>query len=101
MKTITAQQLKKIHVLFSQFGLLDMKVDFIYNVSGGRVVSSKELTLLEAKHLIEHLSKFDGSDKMRKKVIALAYEAKIIYGDSEADKKMNYAKLDKIGRAHV
>lgn len=87
--------MQKLHVLFNQLGLMDSKVEFVYNVSGGRATSTKDLTMDEARRLIEHLAKFDGNDKMRKKVFALAYEAGIIWGDTPEDKKMNAAKLDK------
>ena len=87
--------MQKLHVLFNQLGLMDSKVEFVYNVSGGRATSTKDLTMDEARQLIEHLAKFDGNDKMRKKVFALAYEAGIIWGDTPDDKKMNAAKLDK------
>ncbi len=87
--------MQKLHVLFNQLGLMDTKVDFICIISNGRATSTKDLTLDEARKLIEHLAKFDGNDKMRKKVFALAYEAGIIWGDTPDDKKMNAAKLDK------
>jgi hypothetical protein len=91
---ITTDQLKKLHVLLNQLGLMDEKVNFVYTASNGRATSSKDLTVMEAKSIIEHLSRYDGNDRMRKKIFALAYEAGIIYGDSPADKKMNAAKLD-------
>ena len=94
MKKITTEQLKKLHVLLHQLGLMDEKVEFIYKISNGRETSSKDITTDEARRLIEHLSKYDVGDKMRKKVFSLAYTAGIIYGDSPADKKMNAAKLD-------
>ncbi len=95
MKKITPQQLKKLHVLLNQLGLINEKVDFVYTISNGRATSSKDLIINEARLLLEHLGKYDGNDKMRKKVFACAYEAGIIYGDTPDDKKMNAAKLDK------
>lgn len=94
MKPITKEQSKKLHTLLSQLKLMDSKNDMIYDVTGGRATSSKDLTTDEALILIKHLSQFDNNDKMRRKVYALAYEAGIIYGDTLEDKKMNTAKLN-------
>jgi hypothetical protein len=94
MSSITKKQLAKLHVLLHQLGMADQKADMVFNISGGRTKSSRELTLLEAKELLEYLSKYDPSERMRKKVLALAYESGIIYGDTPEDKKMNVAKID-------
>lgn len=91
---ITKPQLQKIHVLLNQMGLIDNKAELVYSFSNGRVTSTKELTMEEAGFFIRHLSNYDPLEKMRSKVFALAYEAKIIWGDSPADKKMNFIKLN-------
>ena len=91
---ITKAQISKIHVLLSQFGLMAEKVDFIYKASNGRVTSTKELTMSEASHLLKHLSNFDPCERMSNKVFALAYEAGIIWGNTPADKKMNFVKIN-------
>jgi hypothetical protein len=94
MKPITPAQLKKIHVLLNQMGRMEYKSDMVHSLTDGRATSTKDLTMNEAKAFIEYLAQFDGNDRMRKKVIALAYETEIIYGNSPEDKLMNYAKLD-------
>jgi hypothetical protein len=94
-KLITPKQLSKLHVLLSQSGLLDQKKEMIYEVSGHRTTSSKELTYSEVNKLIDYIEGFSGMDRMRRKVFALAYDAAIIYGDSPDDKKMNTAKLNR------
>lgn len=91
---ITKPQLQKIHVLLNQMGLIDNKVELVYSFSNGRVTSTKELTMEEAGFFIRHLSNCDPLERMRNKVFALAYEAGIIWGDSPADKKMNFIKLN-------
>jgi hypothetical protein len=94
MKPITPAQLKKIHVLLNQMGRMEYKSDMVHSLTDGRATSTKDLTTNEAKAFIGYLAQFDGNDKMRKKVIALAYETEIIYGQTAEDKLMNYAKLD-------
>lgn len=94
MIKITKAQLQKIHVLINQQGLKDEKANIISNVTEGRTTSSRELTLKEAKLLIEWLCKTDPNNAMKKKVFALAYEIGMIWGDSVEDKKMNAIKID-------
>src|SRR5690349_11815232 len=94
MEKITKEQLQKLHVMLNQLGLMDEKSNMVYSVSNGRVTSSKELTKDEGRLMIEYLSKVDGSEKMRKKIFALAYQSKIIWGDTAEDKKMNAIKLN-------
>lgn len=94
MKRITPDQLKKLHVMLNQLGLMEQKATLVNTASKGSATSSKDLTIHEARWLLEYLSTFDGNDRMRKKVFALAYEAGIIWGDTPDDKKMNAAKLD-------
>ncbi len=94
MKRITTDQLKKLHVLLNQLGLIADKKQIVQHYSKGRTDSSKELTIAEAGALISALAGNDGDDRMRRKVFALAYEAGIIYGDTPEDKKMNAIKLN-------
>ena len=94
MKKATTAQLQKLHIMLHQLGLNNEKQNLVYSISKGRTVSSKELTLAEAKLLIESLVTDDPNERMRKKVFALAYEAGIIWGDTFEDKKMNAAKLN-------
>ncbi|MEO7488822.1 MAG: hypothetical protein ABIU77_17055 [Ferruginibacter sp.] len=98
MRPITTAQLSKLHVLLNQFGIIEDKADLVNQFTNGRETSSKRMTFHEARILLQHLSRFDPLDKMRKKVFALAYVARIIYGDTPDDKKMNAAKLDKFLR---
>jgi hypothetical protein len=94
LRPITSQQLAKFHVLLNQFGIIEDKAELVKQFTNGRETSSKKLTFDEAKSILHYLSKFDPCDKMRKKVFSLAYQAKIIYGDTKEDKQMNNAKLN-------
>ncbi len=91
---ITKAQISKIHVLLSQLKLTEEKQNFVSQFSKGRVTSTKDLTMDEAKAMLMYLSSVDPLEKMRKKVFALAYSAKIIWGDTPADKRMNAVKLN-------
>lgn len=94
-KAITKAQLTKIHVLLNQLGLKEQKASIINDLTKGRTESSKEITLYEARDLIEYLSSNDKDDRMRRKVFALAYEIGISWGETAEDKKMNAVKIDK------
>lgn len=100
MDFITNKQLQKLHIMLKQLGLNDDKEHIVFDASGGRTKSSKELTINEARNLISELSEHDPDDRMRRKVYALAYDANIIYGDTPADKRMNTAKLNMFLLSH-
>ena len=111
MSKITPGQMKRLHALLNELGLKETKPELVYQVSNGRTASSKELGVDEAAALITHLSdklpKKERSpieircDQMRKKVFSLFRSMGYIYGDTEADRKMNqtiiYAMIKKIG----
>jgi predicted RNase H-like nuclease len=94
MKTATTPQLIKLHALLNNLGIMDAKAEIIYNLTEGRTKSSKALTIDEASKLITNLAGYDPSDKIRRVIFSLAYQAGIIYGDTAEDKKMNTAKLN-------
>lgn len=94
-RLITRKQLSKLHVLLTQSGMTDHKSQLIWEVSNNRTRSSKELTQHETIILMNYLENILGTDKMRRKIFSLAYEAGIIYGKTPEDKKMNNAKLNK------
>lgn len=94
MRPINGAQLTKIHVLLNQFGLMSDKADIIRQFTNGRETSSKQMTFNEASDLLQHLSKFDSLDLMRRKIFALAYSAGMIWGDSKEDKQINSAKIN-------
>lgn len=93
-KPITPAQLKMIHTLLSKQGLSDMKSDLVFSFSDGRTESSRELTLMEAKKLIQYLKDTDTCSDIIKRIWHLGYLAGIIYGDTAEDKAMNAAKLN-------
>lgn len=92
---ITKKQLSKLHVVLAQAGMTESKKELIYQVSNRRTTSSTQLTYSEVTSLIDYLEDILGTDKLRRKVFSLAYEAGIIYGDTPDDKKMNAAKLNR------
>lgn len=98
-KPITTAQIKKIHVLLDQKGLMDEKKMIVYTMSEGRVESTKDLSLDEAELLINFLTAHRDGDKKKKKtafraIWHIAWEMGIIYGDTEDDYQMNRAKLN-------
>lgn len=107
MKKISKAQIRKIHVLLSQIGMIEDKAGIMHQASNGRTSSTKELYMSEARKLIEQLTSLAGTkskvnaianykpiDRLRFAIVSLAYKAGIIYGTSEADKVMNVAKLN-------
>jgi hypothetical protein len=94
MQMISYQQIQKLHILLKQKSLIEHKAQIIHSVTYGRTTSSKELTMQEARYIIQQLSDDEDLSRMKSKVFALAYEAGIIYGYTAEDKKMNAAKID-------
>lgn len=97
-KPITTAQIKKIHTLLNQQGLMDEKRTIIHSVSSGRTDSTKELTLNEARQLISLLlggnEDREKKQKIFKAIYGLAWKMDIIYGDTDEDYQMNIAKLN-------
>ncbi len=98
MESITFPQLKKLHWLLNELGLMEDKKDLLLHFTNGKKEKASELTKVEAIDLIRQLSKLDPSDKHRRAIWHLAFLAGIVYGDTEADKKINIAKLNKFLR---
>lgn len=88
MQYITPPQNRRLHQLLNQAGILgEDKQALVYEFSHGRGTSSKDLLMVEAQHLIQHLEgalgllataptpeQEEASDKMRRKIISLAHE---------------------------
>ncbi|NBH90339.1 MULTISPECIES: hypothetical protein [Bacteroidales] len=88
------KQLKMIHTLLSKFGLAGQKENIVLGFSDGRTDSCRDLTMTEAKQLINYLLHTDEKKRMIKSIWHLAYKMGIIYGDSFEDNKMNAATLN-------
>ncbi|MOA20004.1 hypothetical protein D3C78_1404200 [compost metagenome] len=80
---IEPSQLKRLHLLLNATGKLGRKHAYVYDFSGGRTESSREMFPSEAKKLIDHLELMDRAengvneekdkaDRQRKKIIAIA-----------------------------
>ncbi len=93
-KPITKQQIQMAQVLITKNGLRDNKESIVQQFTQGRTISVKEMTLQEGKELIRWLVTHDPNQNMRKKVFSIAYDIEMIWGDSEADRKMNAIKID-------
>lgn len=94
MKPVTIPQIKKIHTLLNNIGALEDKKEIVYAFTNGRTESTKELSLSEARELIQQLAHNEPSEKHRKAIVYLAYKAGIIYGSTKEDYQMNRAKLN-------
>ncbi|MHB8207784.1 hypothetical protein [Mucilaginibacter sp.] len=94
MEMATKSQITKLHVLFNNLDLIGDKTAIIEDLTNGRTNSSKGLYLKEAKQLIARLCEFDPSERLRTIIIQAAWQAGIIYGNSDTDKLLNRAKLD-------
>jgi len=98
-KPVTPAQIKKIHVLLRENGLIDQKENMLYSISDGRTTSTKELTCNEAKRLIAFLMDDQAEIQNKQKVLVkaiwhLAWDMGIIYGETDDDYEMNKAKLN-------
>lgn len=98
-KPITTAQIKKIHTLLNQQGLLDEKPTLVYSISDGRTQSTKELTVNEGRRLITFLLNDDNVNESKcvavfRAIYRLAWDMDIIYGNTTDDYHMNVAKLN-------
>lgn len=98
MVSITFPQLKKLHWLLNQLGIMEKKEEMLLHFTCGRTGKASELSKDEAKNLIGQLVKLDPCEKHRKAIWHLAFISGIVYGDTQEDKKMNIAKLNKFLR---
>ncbi|MBX2898436.1 MAG: hypothetical protein KF775_02240 [Cyclobacteriaceae bacterium] len=94
MKTINKQQLKKLHTLLSNAGMMEDKPSMILQYSNGRTKSSRELLQHEAEKLINALAIDDVCTKMKKKCIAICFALGWFRDGNNEEWKINYAKLD-------
>ena len=98
-KPVTMAQIKKIHVLLQQKGLMEEKETMVYSVSGNRTASTKELSCPEAKRLIDFLLDENAETQVKKNstyraIYHLAWAMDMIYGSTDDDYQMNKAKLN-------
>lgn len=98
-KPVTTAQIKKIHVLLHQKGLMEEKETIIRSISNGRTGSTKDLTLFEARQIIDFLlneTKEINNSKQRiyNAIWNIAWKMGIIYGETDDDYQMNRAKLN-------
>lgn len=94
MEPINKGQLAKLHVLLTRLGWLNEKKEIVSLATCGRTESSRELYYDEAKCLLQQLSEYDPSERLKSLIFSLAYRANIIYGSSKGDKLINAAKLN-------
>lgn len=93
-KSITVGQLKKLHTLLRQVGLMEHKAELVYGYSGGRTTSSRELTVSEAKDLIAYLDRNDERQRIIRCIWRVAFDCGIIYGSDEMNMRINAGKID-------
>ena len=103
-KPISAQQFKALHATFHRIGMDDeARHGCIYEFTSGRTESSRELTMQEARQLLERLNPTD--DKARamqmaeaRNVFRLSFQIPQLNqgftSDSEEEYRMNVAKLN-------
>lgn len=107
-KPVTAAQLKALHVTFHKLGMDDdARHDCIHSFTSGRTISSKGLTMTEARLLLSRLNQED--EQVRKMMLAeartlcrsiyflasqISFLNKDYPTDTQEDFEMNKAKID-------
>lgn len=91
---ITAGQLKILHTLLNQAGLMQHKPEIVYSYSGGRTISSRELTAAEAKEMITYLKGNSERQRIIKCIWRLAFDCGMIYGSDDMSMRINTGKID-------
>ena len=111
-KPITAQQVKALHTVFRQMGMdADDRHEFIANLTDGRTNSTKELTMEEARSLLDNLGKNQReayqqeSKQVCKQIYALSFQISFLnkgYDTSSREEfEMNKAKINQFCREHT
>lgn len=114
-KAITAQQLKALHATFRALSMDDeARHGCVYSFTSGRTQSSKELTMEEARQLLDRLNPMDDKAKalQRKEaqfVFRDIYRLSFLIpqlnqgftSDSEEEYRMNVAKLNLWARKYT
>lgn len=111
-KPITAQQVKALHTVFRQMGMdADDRHEFIANLTDGRTNSTKELTMDEARSLLDNLGKNQReayqqeSKQVCKQIYALSFQISFLnkgYDTSSREEfEMNKAKINQFCREHT
>lgn len=114
-KPITAQQLKALHATFHRIGMdEDARHGCIFEFTAGRTQSSKELTIHEARQLLERLNPMDDKAKALQQTEARntfrdIYRLSFLIpqlnqgftSDSEEEYQMNVAKLNLWARKYT
>lgn len=111
-KPITAQQVKALHTVFRQMGMdADDRHEFIANLTDGRTSSTKELTMDEARSLLDNLGKNQReayqqeSKQVCKQIYALSFQISFLnkgYDTSSREEfEMNKAKINQFCREHT
>lgn len=111
-KPITAQQVKALHTIFRQAGMdADDRHEFIANLTDGRTNSTKELTMEEARSLLDNLGKNQReayqqeSKQVCKQIYALSFQISFLnkgYDTSSREEfEMNKAKINQFCREHT
>lgn len=114
-KAITAQQLKALHATFRALSMDDeARHGCVYSFTSGRTQSSKELTMEEARQLLDRLNPMDDKAKVLQRK-----EARLVFrdiyrlsflipqlnqgftSDSEEEYQMNVAKLNLWARKYT
>lgn len=107
-KPVSPQQLKALHAAFHAHGMdSDARHDCIHSFTSGRTISSKELTMNEARLLLSRLNQED--EQVRRMMQAetrtlcrsinflasqISFLNKDFPADTEEDREMNKAKLN-------
>ncbi len=110
-KYISTPQIKKLHVLFNQLGLISRKAEIICDFSHARTTHCNELTRVEAAYLIKMLQdkadalaakkhqsaqpKTDCKTELINQIYQAAWDFGIIYGETSEDKAINQYLIDK------
>lgn len=104
-KPITAQQLKALHATFNRIGMdAENRHNFIAHVTDGRTSSSKELTMEEARRILDDLGKEQREAYQReakqlcKQIYGLSFKISFLNKgfstDSPEEFEMNKAKIN-------
>ena len=101
---ITNQQNRQLHAQLTALGLMSQKSNLVHGITNGRTEKSSEMSNFECNELLAYLRtqqpaiKRDGQalkeDRMRKKILSMAWEMNWTESDAGNGVKVNVQRVD-------
>jgi hypothetical protein len=94
MKNANTQQLTELYTILNNIGIMHVEEEIVSNFTEGRSKRCNELLTNEVQTLIDNLSGYDLTPKIKSRILFFAYQAGIILDNSPENEKTNILELN-------